>query len=183
MPDINDWCAWAAEANIAPEVIAFLRFRPELLADFKPTADMTNSPSPRTWEHVSSLLALDLPRDMQVSVIQGAVGEAAGREFVAFLQTWADMVSPDLVLSAPETAPIPSEASALYAVATAIAYRVQKDSMTRYCRYLERLCDEQHDEFAAVSLKTLLARDPKFSNTPGYVQAMSGRLGQLMIGN
>src|SRR5882724_8207438 len=49
VPDLNDWCVWAASTDIAPEVIAFLRFRPELFSYFKPTADLTNSPSPRTW--------------------------------------------------------------------------------------------------------------------------------------
>ena len=61
--DINDWCVWAVGAGIAPEVIAFLRFRPELLCAFDPTSDLTNSPLPRTWHQVSKILSLDLPRD------------------------------------------------------------------------------------------------------------------------
>lgn len=182
VPDLNDWAAWACREGIAPEVIAFLRFRPELFSDFKPTADLTNSPSPRTWHHVARLLALDLPRDAQIAAIQGAVGEAAGVEFVAFLRVWTEMVSPDLILTTPETAPIPTELSALCAVSTALATRVQQESMTRFCRYLERLCGADQHEFAALSLKAALAREPAFSNTPGYIQAMSGPLGQVMVG-
>lgn len=182
VPDLNDWCIWACGAGIAPEVIAFLRFRPALFSDFKPTADLTNSPSPRTWHHVSDLLALDLTSDVQIPVIQGAVGEAAGLEFVSFLRVWSEMVSPDLILTSPDTAPIPTEPSALYAVSTALAMRVRKDSMTRYCRYLERLCADDKDEFAAVSMKTTVARDSKLSSTPGYIQAMSGPIGTLMVG-
>jgi hypothetical protein len=182
VPDINDWCVWAVGANVAPEVIAFLRFRPELLCDFKPTADLTNSPLPRTWHQVSRILSLGLSQELQIPVIQGAVGEGAGIEFVSFLRIWSDMVSPDLVLTAPDSAAIPSEPSALYAVATAIAVRVQKESMGRYCRYLERLCNEGRSEFAAVSMKTALAREPNLSNTAGYVKAMSGPLGQLLVG-
>jgi hypothetical protein len=182
-PDINDWCVWAVGASIAPEVIAFLRFRPELLCAFDPTGDLTNSPLPRTWHQVSKILSLGLPRDLQIPVIQGAVGAGAGVEFVSFLRIWSDMVSPDLILTAPETAAIPTEPSALYAVVTAIAMRVQKESMTRYCRYLERLCADTRGEFSAVSMKTALARDPSLSNTAGYVKAMSGPLGQLMVGS
>lgn len=81
-------------------------------------------------------------------MIQGAVGPGAGVEFVAFLQIWSDRVSPDFILTAPDIAAIPTEPSALYAVVTAIAIRVQKDSMARYCRYLERLCAETRAEFA-----------------------------------
>jgi len=32
-------------------------------------------------------------------------------------------------------------------------------------------------------MKTAVARDSKLANTPGYIQAMSGPLGQLMIGS
>jgi hypothetical protein len=110
------------------------------------------------------------------------VGVGAAVEFVAFLRIWSDMVSADLVLTAPEAAPIPTEPSALYAVSTAIAMRVQKESMTRYCRYLERLCQEERAEFAALSMKTALARESGLCNTPGYIRAMSGPLGQLMVG-
>jgi hypothetical protein len=182
VPDLNEWGAWAVSAGVASEVIAFLRFRPPLFCDFKPTADLTNSPCPRTWHHVSRWLARDLSEETRFSVIQGAVGEGAATEFVAFLRIWEQMVSPDLVLTAPDTAPIPTEPSALYAVSVAIATRVQKESMSRYCRYLERLCRQDHSEFAAVSLQTATARDASLSNTAGFVQAMSGPLGQLMVG-
>jgi ATPase family associated with various cellular activities (AAA) len=181
--DVHDWRAWAAtQADMAAEVIAFLDFRPELLSDFQPTKDFTNSPSPRGWHQVSKALSLELPPEILIPVIQGAVGEGAGIEFVAFLQTWSQMVSPDLILTTPDTAPIPTEPSALYAIATALAMRVQKESLGRYARYLERLTAEDKGEFAAVSLKTALSRDPALSNTAAYVKAMSGPLGQLMLG-
>jgi hypothetical protein len=179
---LDDWCSWAVSAGIAPEVIAFLRFRPELLSDFKPSADMTNSPSPRTWSACSRLLALQLPRDLQVPAFEGSVGPGAAIEFVAFLRIWQSMVSPDVVLTAPDTAPIPTEPSALYAVSTAIGMRVTQASMTRYCRYLDRLIAANRAEFAACSMKTAVARDSTLANTPGYITAMSGPLGQLMLG-
>lgn len=180
--DAKDWSAWAVNAGIAPEVIAFLRFRPALLADFKATADLVNSPSPRTWSAVSRLLALDLPKELQLPTITGAVGEAAAVEFVAFLRVWQQMVSPDVVLTTPGTAPIPSEPSALYALTTAIAMRVQAASTGRLCTYLERLVNEGKSEFAAVSLQTMTTRDATLANTPGYINAMSGPLGQLLLG-
>ena len=92
------------------------------------------------------------------------------------------MVSPDLVLTAPDTAPIPTEPSALYALTTAIGMRVATASMGRFCRYLDRLIGAGRSEFAACSMKTALAREPLLANTPGYVTSMSGPLGQLLIG-
>ena len=31
-PDLDDWCRWAVKAQVRPEIIAFLRFKPELAA-------------------------------------------------------------------------------------------------------------------------------------------------------
>lgn len=180
--DLREWRAWADASEIAPEVIAFLQFKPDLLSDFDGSPDLTVSPSPRGWEHVSDILAFDLDPSTQLSCIQGAVGEGATTEFVAFLRTWSQMVGPDLVLASPDTAPIPNEISALCAVSTAIAARVQKQSMPGYVRYLKRLCDEGRGEFAALSMKSCVARDQSLSNTGAYVTAMSGPLGQLMVG-
>src|ERR1700692_3879984 len=79
---VDDWCQWAASANLAPEVIAFIRFLPALLSDFKARAALHNSPSPRTWSAVSRLLALGTSKDLQIPQYSGAVGEGAGGEFV-----------------------------------------------------------------------------------------------------
>src|SRR6516225_4363107 len=32
--DVQEWSEWAIKANVGPEVIAFIRFRPELLSAF-----------------------------------------------------------------------------------------------------------------------------------------------------
>jgi ATPase family associated with various cellular activities (AAA) len=180
---VDDWCQWAASTNIAPEVIAYIRFRPDALSEFKPTADISNSPCQRTWASVSRLLALDLPRDLQIPAFYGAVGEARGGEFVSFLRVWQSMVSPDAVLTAPDTTPIPTEASALCAIALAIATRVKNASMGRFCRYLTRMVDANRGDVAAYSMKAAISRDPTLANSKGYIDAMSGPLGELMIGS
>lgn len=182
VPDLNDWADWYCRSGLEPVVLAFLRFKPLLFSDFKPTADLTNSPSPRGWHSVAKLLSLDLPSDVLMTAVQGAVGEGAGIEFMAFLPRWTEMVNPDVVLTSPDTAAIPSELSALCAVSTAIAMRVQRNSMARFCRYLERLCGADQEEFAALAMKAALARDASLSNTAGYTQAMSGALGQVLLG-
>lgn len=180
--DVNEWCMWAAAHNVAPEVIAFIRLVPQALSEFAPTADMTNSPSPRTWHSVSRTHALGLSRGLQLPTFCGAVGPGRGAEFTAFLRVFADMVSPDVVLTNPTTAPIPAEVSTLWALTTALAQRVQATSMQRYATYLERLIKSGKADFAALSMKSAIARDAKLANTAGYIQAMSGPLGELMIG-
>ena len=52
--DAQEWSEWAIGANIRPEVIAFIRFRPQLLSAFD--RDANAFPSPRSWEFVSRIL-------------------------------------------------------------------------------------------------------------------------------
>ncbi len=44
-PDVDSWCRWAMANNKPAELVAFLRFRPELLHDFDP--DRTVNATPR----------------------------------------------------------------------------------------------------------------------------------------
>jgi len=46
-PDLEDWAAWAASNSLPAELIAFVRFRPNLLNDFTPSVDITK-PRPRS---------------------------------------------------------------------------------------------------------------------------------------
>lgn len=181
-PDLDDWCNWAARSGLRAEVIAFLRFRPMHLSNFVPTADLSNSPNPRNWESVARSLNLNLPPALQLPAAAGRVGHDVAVEFVAFLRVFQSMVSPDVVLTAPDTAPIPTETSAMYALSIALAQRVQPASMGRMCRYLDRLIKAAKSEFSAVCMQAAIAREPQLANTPGYITAMSGPLGQLMIG-
>src|SRR5713101_7956505 len=76
--DLQEWSEWAIQAVIRPEVIAFLRFRPELLSAFE--RDAPAFPSPRSWEFVSRILeCLDSRPNPSIEheVIAGAVGTGA----------------------------------------------------------------------------------------------------------
>jgi ATPase family associated with various cellular activities (AAA) len=182
VPDLNDWIRWAVSAGLPAQVIAYLRLCPDQLLQFVPTSDMTNSPNPRTWHNLADMVALDLPRELRMTTYCGSVGEGCGSQFAAFEDTWQKMPSPDAVLLNPKSAPIPAEPSTLWALTTALAHRVTKDSMQRYCTYLERLLTN-YEEFAARSMQAAVTRDPNLTNTPAYITAMAGSLGKLMIGD
>jgi hypothetical protein len=54
--DLNDWCKWAVGAGVRPEIIAFLRFKPDLLHTADATSDANAWPTPRSWEMASNVL-------------------------------------------------------------------------------------------------------------------------------
>jgi len=55
--DLSDWCRWAVGASVRPEIIAFLRFKPDLLHAADTTSDANAWPTPRSWEMASHVFA------------------------------------------------------------------------------------------------------------------------------
>jgi hypothetical protein len=180
--DINDWSTWAFSAGIAPELIAFLRFRPDTLSNFQPSADLVNSPSPRTWSHVSRLLALNLPEPILRASIIGAVGEGAAIEFLAFRALYKSLPTIDGILIDPDNAVIPKDPGTLYAVTTALGMRANQTTFTNLAKYATRMVDDGRGEFAVLLVRDALRKDPTVQHTAAFVRLASSDMGQLISG-
>jgi hypothetical protein len=120
---LDDWVAWAYANGIDERVIAFLRFRPELLFDFDPAHNPVAFPSPRSWEfaHRGLQKFADHPALLQ-GTLQACVGPAAGIELSAFVENLDKMPDLDAILQGEEV-PVPTEIDLQYAVAAALVGR------------------------------------------------------------
>ncbi len=120
---LDDWVAWAYSAGIDERLIAFLRFRPELLFDFDPAHNPVAFPSPRTWEFAHRGLKKfeDHPELLQ-GTLQACVGPAAGIELKAFVDSLDQMPDLDAIVAG-EPVPVPREIDLQYAVAAALVGR------------------------------------------------------------
>jgi hypothetical protein len=181
--DIDSWCQWAFSHGIPATLIAFLRFRPELLSAFQPTADLTNSPSPRTWSHLSKLEALNLPPAIESAVMAGSVGEGASLEYLAFRSMVKSLVNLDAILMNPDKAAIPTKPNELYAVSVGLAARANDTNFARIATYATRLYTEaDKGEFAVLLVRDAIRRDERIQYTDSFVRLNSGPLGQLISG-
>jgi len=120
---LDDWVAWAYEAGVDERIIAFLRFRPELLFDFDPAHNPMAFPTPRSWEFAHRALQKfgDSP-DLLLSSLQACVGPAAGIELDAFVRHLDKLPDIDAILQG-EPVPIPREVDLQYAIAAALVGR------------------------------------------------------------
>ena len=182
-PTIDDWTRWALKNNVPAQLIAFLRFKDELLLDFNPTADMTNSPCPRTWGSVAKLMNAGIDASLEHIAFSGAVGEGAATEFLSFLRIARQLPNPDAILVDPDSQPVPTEASALYAISGALAHKANAQNFNRIVRYLERMHQAGYGEFAALAIRDATTKNPEVTTSPAYVVAMSGDIGALITGN
>jgi len=169
--DLRGWMTWAIANGISQEIIGFLAFRPKFFHDFRPTRDMTNSPTPRTWVHLDKMLrATGLPEEAIFEVAQGAVGTAAATEFTRFLKIHRGLPDVNAVLLQPRKAPIPTELSQRYALANALAYHANGANLGRVLDYAERLAEHGHAEVVAQMLTSLGATHPELRTAPEYVR-------------
>ena len=124
---LDDWVAWAYANNIDERVIAFLRFRPELLFDFDPAHNPVAFPSPRSWEFAHRALQKfhDHP-DLLLDGMQASIGPAAGIELKAFVDNLDNLPDIDAILEGKTDVPVPKEIDLQYAVAAALVGRAIK---------------------------------------------------------
>jgi len=174
--DMNDWCKWAVGAGVRPEIIAFLRFKPDLLHTADATSDANAWPTPRSWEMASNVLRgianrqktsfLSGASEFEAQLLDGTVGPAAAAELIAFLRLFRQLPSIDEILLNPERAPLPAETSAQIAIATALGRAMTDNSVARGLKYLDRMPTEMR----VMAMRDAAARDTAITHTPEFVR-------------
>ncbi len=120
---LDDWVAWAWANGIDERVIAFLRFRPELIFDFDPAHNPVAFPSPRSWEFSHrALQKFHDNGDLLAGSLQACVGPAAGIELKAFVDNLDNLPDIDAIIAGEDVA-VPKEIDLQYAVASALVGR------------------------------------------------------------
>ena len=161
--DAQEWSEWAIGAGIRPEVIAFIRFRPQLLSAFD--RDANAFPSPRSWEFVSRILDSGPDASVEHEMFAGTVGTGAAAEFSGFLRLFRELPNVDAILLNP-TAPVPENAAAQYAVASALARCASDLNFDRISLYLNRM----PTEFRVLCVRDATLRAPEIRYTAGYTR-------------
>jgi len=121
--NLDDWVAWAYQHNIDDRIIAFVRFRPELLFDFDPAHNPVAFPSPRSWEFAHrALQKFENSPELRLGGFQACVGPAAGIELNAFITNLDQLPDIDAIIRG-EDVKAPTEIDLQYAVAASLVGR------------------------------------------------------------
>ena len=171
-PSLPEWCAWALKNGVPPLLVAFLRARPDLLSDFKPTADVSNSPNPRNWARAGKWMGL-VSEDLRMATLEGCVGVGAAGEFLSFLGMAEAFIDPAKIIADPEHAPIPPNLSVRHAVCAALAHLATDSNFAAIVTYSRRMSDAGLGEFATLLISDAIKRHPTLAQHPGYVNCIS----------
>ncbi len=140
--DRDDWCDWAISNGKDTRLVAFIRFRPELLHKFDPKQVDPSFPCPRTWEFADDFLQLGLPAHDVRALVAGTVGEGAAGELLKFLQVCEELPDMDALIADPDKATVPEEPNVLYAICSALVDYASVDNIKNIVRYALRLPDD-----------------------------------------
>ncbi|QPC87120.1 AAA domain-containing protein [Mesorhizobium sp. NBSH29] len=149
------------DIGLDPMLTAFLRFRPGLLHNME-NPELRSFPTPRSWEQAAKYIAL--PSADRRGAIAGIVGEGAGAELEGFINVYKNLPSLDLVLANPNSAPVPSEPSARFAISVGLGRKVNAKTFDAGMAYISRLPREFEIMFAVDAVR----RDPGLSHTKTF---------------
>ena len=163
-PNLKDWCRWAISAKVRPEIIAFLRYKPDLLYSFDPKIDEDAFPTPRTWNFVSRAMDTQPDSDIEFDVYQGLVGEPAALTLMSFLKTFRQLPSLDRILANPKKEEVSDDPAVNHMVATGLAYRADHGNFDNVVSYALRM----PAEFSTLLMHDAIDRDRSLTDTPGF---------------
>ena len=124
---LDDWVSWAYQKKLDERIIAFLRFRPELLFDFDPSENPIAFPSPRTWEYAHrALQKFEKQPKLLLGGLQACVGEVAGLEAASYIEHFSNIPDIDAIVRGDEVE-VPKKLDLQYAVAAALVSRAMGD--------------------------------------------------------
>jgi hypothetical protein len=176
---VDAWVAWALAHKIDVRVIAFLKWRSQLLHQFDPQAKGHAFPSPRSWAFVAGMLATmkSQPEWLVHDLVKGAVGEGPAAELMGFLKVFDKMPSIEQILLNPGKAQIATDPATLYAVVTALCSRASVDNINKIAIYLTRITEEvNRPEYSVAAMKEITLQDDaradkqKIGNTRAFIE-------------
>lgn len=157
--DHRAWVAWATTAGLDERVISFVaRKNGEGFCDQgSPKTFGHAMPTARGYERCSEILRMNLPKAATRECLVGSIGEAFTCELMGHLAICDALPDYNAILDAPEDAPVPTEASVLFALSNALLRAVLADDPRAQAafRYLERVCEAGHLEIATFAIQTI----------------------------
>lgn len=164
--DLEDWTKWAIQNGIPSELVAFIRFRPELLHQFQPSREVKNSPCPRSVSKCGEVMKAGYPEETFHELFTGCCGEAFSTELMAFLKIFRSLPDTAYVISHPEQVKIPQDPATLYALTGALAAKANAENFDSVVRFSNRL----PDEFNVRLVTDALAHSPDLKSTRPFQQ-------------
>lgn len=161
-PTADEWVSWAADNDVAPEVLAFAKQFPNAFDCYVDLDDGDTNPyifnprkgqtkafcSPRSLEKASHLIKQrSRLGDALLPALAGTIGESAARDMEALLHLAEQIPTVDAITRAPTTTRLPEGVGAFFLTSFMLAGRATAENLDAIMQYVNRW-----DNFEAVTL-------------------------------
>jgi len=168
--DHDDHMKWMIDNQMPVDLIAFNRFQSTWFDNFKPTRDLVNQPTPRTVAKLGMQIKSGLPDELFFEVGSGSVGSEYALAYSSFRNTWKKLPNPELVITSPETAPMPDVGdenglSAMYAISGMVASRATEINADNMFKYIDRM----PEQFQVLTVKDMINYNPSITSTSSFI--------------
>jgi hypothetical protein len=161
-PDAEQWLTWAIPNGVEPEVCAWVNQFPHVLASytdpaqsenpyiFNPKRAQTAFVSPRSLVTASNIVRSrhQNDNDSVIAALIGSIGESGARDMQAYLEFSDQLPTWEQTIKHPTTTKIPTDPGACAIVVFGAISRVEKDTITPFMQYMERMSAEWQAVFA-----------------------------------
>lgn len=168
--DVESLCDHAQAQGWAPEFIAFMHFRKPLICTYDPGKADKVVATPRTWEKAMKVYALEMPHDIKLAAMAGAVGEGPSAEFWGFVKSWHKIAAMmPSIMKDPVKAEVPTEPGMCYALSVALSGALTEKTARTILTYMTKP-GGMEPEFNVLSWQLALKRDNKLFGIPEFVE-------------
>ncbi len=162
-PSNLEWITWAINKGVDHSLLGWCKDNPQLFNSFDDHKNPEDNPyifhpkqqraafvTPRSLEAASDILkARDGMDDVTVTgALMGTIGERAAMDLMAFVKLADQLPSLESIKTSPETAKVPTSAAAVCMVVYRTLATIEKDWVSNWMIYMERLDMEAQGMFA-----------------------------------
>jgi len=173
-PEVNEVIRYLLGTGGDVRVAAYLKMSPKSLLG-EPTREIEKFANPRSWEHVSQILASG---EDDVEVIRQALGEKIGIEFTGFLATYGAIGNLVPRILAGEDVDVPRDPSACYALTGALVNALSDKSAASIAKFVKKMNLEHGAVFVRAAMDS-----GKMTKHIGTFAALVARVGGASTGD
>jgi len=164
--NIEDWCSWAWKYNMPASLISFAQFDKDLLLESKPSKDMENVPTGRTYASAGKQQNAGIPKGMDFYIYKGAAGEVFATKYISYCNIYLQLPTVGEIENDPLGTRMPMNLSEQYALMNNISAAMTVKNARPLMQYLTRM----PAELMAAAMVNAGKRNVSLMTSPEYTQ-------------
>lgn len=165
--DVEEWRNWAMGEGLDVTIISFIGHRPDALFAFNTQDDSKSFATPRTWAYVNEILISQPDDDLIMPLVSGAIGEELAASFLGFRAVAGELPDLEEILDGTCT-DIPTDASALHVLCTALSMRIDDYTSTKKLNNLIMYTLGLPGEFSVMIIQDLRERNIELDHVDSW---------------